>query len=98
MPLPNLIDRMRTAVLIGDGAMGSYLHTKGLPLESSFDQLNLSNPRLIFQIHEDYLSAGAMTIETNTFGANRVKLAAAGLAEQTRGINIAGAQIARGSG
>ena len=95
MPLPNLIKRMRTEILVGDGGMGAYLHAKGVSLETAFDLLNLTNPRLIMDVHREYIEAGAQTIETNTFGANRVKLAAAGHAEKTRRINIAGAQIAR---
>ena len=74
-----LLDR---AILIGDGAMGSYIHAKGIPLEMNFDSLNLTQPDLIQEIHREYIDAGAQVIETNTFGANRNKLEAANLGEK----------------
>ena len=62
---------------------------------AAFDELNLSNPQLVRDVHTDYVQAGADIIETNTFGANRTKLMSHGLAEQTHDINLQGARIAR---
>jgi homocysteine S-methyltransferase len=82
--------------LLADGAMGTQLHGRGLPIDACFDQLNLTRPELIMSIHRDYIAAGADLIETNTFGANRVKLAEHGLDEQVAAINRAGVLLARG--
>src|SRR5690606_8974960 len=60
-----------------------------------FDELNLSRPELIAQVHRDYVSAGSELVETNTFSANRYKLADYGLADRVRDINRAGARLAR---
>jgi homocysteine S-methyltransferase len=82
--------------LLADGAMGTQLHGRGLPIDACFDQLNLTRPELIMSIHRDYIAAGAELIETNTFGANRLKLAEHGLDEQVAAINRAGVLLARG--
>jgi methionine synthase I (cobalamin-dependent)/5,10-methylenetetrahydrofolate reductase len=82
--------------ILADGAMGTQLHGRGLPIDACFDQLNLTRPELIMSIHRDYIAAGAELIETNTFGANRVKLAEHGLDEQVAAINRAGVLLARG--
>jgi homocysteine S-methyltransferase len=82
-------------VLVCDGAMGTMLYAKGIFLNRSFDELNLTQPDLVAEVHQAYVRAGADVIETNTFGANRVKLAAFGLADRTYAINVAGARIAR---
>ena len=82
-------------VLVCDGAMGTMLYAKGIFLNRSFDELNVTQPDLVAEVHQAYVRAGADVIETNTFGANRVKLAAFGLAERTHAINVAGARIAR---
>src|SRR5205814_6206536 len=76
-------------------AMGTMLYSKGVFISRSYDELNISNPQLIREVHLDYVKAGADIIETNTFGANRTKLMTHGLAEQIRRINIEGARIAR---
>jgi len=81
--------------LVCDGAMGTMLYSKGIFISRSFDELNLSNPQLIRDVHSEYVQAGADIIETNTFGANRTKLMSHGLAEQTHDINLQGARIAR---
>jgi homocysteine S-methyltransferase len=81
--------------LVADGAMGTQLHMRGVPIDAAFDELNLKNPDLIVGVHRAYIRAGAELIETNTFGANRFKLAEHGLAEQVIAINRAGAQLAR---
>lgn len=82
--------------MLADGAMGTMLHdNKGVPLDACFDELNLSNQTLIAEIHRKYLEAGAEIIETNTFGANRFKLAEHGLEDKVAEINRAGVQLAR---
>lgn len=81
--------------LLGDGAMGTELYARGISYESCFEQLNLTNPELIKSIHLDYIGAGSQLIETNTFGANRYRLAEHGLEKSVRQINRAGAKIAR---
>jgi methionine synthase / methylenetetrahydrofolate reductase(NADPH) len=75
--------------------MGTMLYGKGIFLNRSFDELNLTQPDLIAEVHQAYVRAGADIIETNTFGANRIKLGAFGLAERAHAINVQGARIAR---
>src|SRR5499426_3940483 len=87
--------RLAASPLLCDGAMGTLLYTRGVSLDACFDVLNLNNPRLIQSIHADYIAAGADCIETNTFGANRFKLAVHGLDRQVREINRRGAAMAR---
>lgn len=82
-------------VIIGDGGMGTQLYHRGAPADAVFEYLNLINPELVTQVHDDYLNAGAETIETNTFGGNRLRLSSFGLEEKTRQINLAGARLAR---
>ena len=82
-------------VLVADGAMGTMLYSKGVFINRCFDELNLSSPALVREVHEEYVKAGAEIIETNTFGANRARLAAYGLAEKLREINQAGVRLAR---
>lgn len=74
-----------------------YLHAKGIPLDTNFERLNLTRPNAVREVHEEYLDAGSVVIETNTFGANRNKLAAAGLADDAVRVNAAGAELARGA-
>ena len=68
---------------------------RGIFLNRCFDELNLTQPDLVAEVHREYVRAGADVIETNTFGANRFKLANFGLADKTRAINVQGARIAR---
>src|SRR5262245_40859128 len=81
--------------LLGDGAMGTMLYARGVPLDACFDVLNASDPKLVQSIHAEYIQAGADCIETNTFGANRFKLAAHAAAPRVRELNRAGARLAR---
>ncbi len=92
---PNLTDYLRDKVLLGDGAIGTYLYSKGLELGKDTERLNLSEPDLIYSIHEEYIRAGSQLIETNTFGANRCKLQESGLDSKIRDINLAGVQLAK---
>ena len=83
--------------LIGDGAMGTLLNSRGVNLDQCFDALNLSNPNLVMEIHRAYIEAGAQIIQTNTFGANRFKLAAYGLEDSVAQLNRLGVGLARGT-
>ena len=78
--------------LLSDGAMGTMLHQRGVGFDTCFDQLNLTNPALVADIHSQYIEAGAQMIQTNTFGANRYKLARLGLQDQVAKINSAGVE------
>ena len=88
-------DQLSRRVLVADGAMGTMLYARGVFLNRSFDELNLSAPDLVRGIHQDYIKAGSEILETNTFGANRVRLAAFGMAEKLKDINRAGVRLAR---
>ena len=91
--LRELLDDGRVHVL--DGAMGTMLYGKGFFLNVCYDELNLKQPKLVQEVHEAYVRAGAELIETNTFGANPKKLASYGLADDTEKINTAAARLAR---
>jgi homocysteine S-methyltransferase len=93
--LTPFLDALDDRVLICDGAMGTLLYAQGVFINRCFDQLNLTDPQRVAAVHEDYVRAGADVIETNTFGANRIKLQAFGLADHISDINRAGAQLAR---
>jgi len=82
-------------VLVCDGAMGTMLYAKGVFINKSFDALNVTQPDLVAEVHAEYVRAGADVIETNTFGANRIKLGSFGLADRLHAINEQGARIAR---
>ncbi|HEX9527864.1 MAG TPA: homocysteine S-methyltransferase family protein [Streptosporangiaceae bacterium] len=82
-------------VLVCDGAMGTMLHSAGVPLDRSLSELNLAKPHLVRDLHAAYLAAGADIVQTNTFDANRLRLARAGLQDSVAEINIAGARLAR---
>ena len=81
--------------ILADGAMGTLLHERGVGFEQCFDQLNLTDPSLVAGIHRDYIVAGAQIILTNTFGANRFKLARHGLENKLVEINTAGVKLAK---
>lgn len=81
--------------LLGDGGTGTSLVAAGVPLDACFDELNRSTPEVVAGVHRGFAGAGARFIETNTFGANRYKLAKHGLEGLIREINVAGARIAR---
>ena len=78
-----------------DGAMGTSLYARGVFINRCFDELNLSQPELVRGVHEEYLQAGAEIIETNTFGANALRLERYGLRDKVGEINQAGVKIAR---
>ena len=89
------LDALDDRVLVCDGAMGTMLYGKGVFINRCFESLNQTNPELVVDVHSQYLKAGADVIETNTFGANRMKLRGFGLGDQVREINLAGATLAR---
>ncbi len=89
------LEEISRRVLVCDGAMGTMLYAKGIFLNRSFDELNLTQPDLVAEIHQAYIRAGADVVETNTFGANRVKLGAFGLGDRVAALNSQGARIAR---
>jgi methionine synthase / methylenetetrahydrofolate reductase(NADPH) len=87
-------DRLKNSILIADGAMGSMLH-EAVGTVRCFDELNNTEPEAVFRVHQAYIDAGAYIIETNTFGANRFKLAPLGLADDVQRLNSRGVKIAR---
>ena len=89
------LQRLEAGALLADGAMGTQLYARGIPFDQCFDELNLSAVELVRGIHLDYIASGAELIETNTFGANRFKLAAHGWADRVVEFNRAGAALAR---
>jgi homocysteine S-methyltransferase len=88
-------ERLQKEVIVFDGGVGTYLYEKGIFINTCFDELNLTNPDIVREVHRDYVNAGADVIETNTFGANRFKLSAHGLENRVHELNLKGAQIAR---
>ncbi len=82
-------------VLVADGAMGTMLNARGASFDRCFDELNISDPALVGSIHREYIQAGAEVLKTNTFGANRFKLARHGLVDKLAVINQAGVELAR---
>ncbi|MBL8051625.1 MAG: homocysteine S-methyltransferase family protein, partial [Anaerolineales bacterium] len=86
----NLIETLSEKTLIADGAMGTMLHARGVGFDKSFDELNLTNPAAVAEVHRAYIEAGAELIITNTFSANRFKLSKHGLQDDLVEINRAG--------
>jgi len=91
-------EQLGQRVLVADGAMGTMLYSKGVFINRCYDELNLSAPALVKEIHEDYVTAGAEILETNTFGANRLRLAAYGVSDKLEAIIQAGVRLAREAG
>ena len=91
--LTRLLDPER--IVVFDGAMGTMLYAKGVFINQCYDELNLKAPDLVREVHATYAKAGAEVLETNTFGANHVKLTQYGLESQVGEINRAAARIAR---
>ena len=87
--------RLEKRILVCDGAMGTMLYSKGMSLNRCFDEMNLTAPQLVKEVHLGYVKAGADVIETNTFGASRLRLQKFGLGDKVREINLAGARLAR---
>ena len=94
MKILDFNERLKNSILIADGAMGSMLHEAVGP-RRCFDELNSTEPEAVFRVHQAYIEAGAQIIETNTFGANRFKLAHLGLGDEVQRLNSRGVKIAR---
>jgi homocysteine S-methyltransferase len=91
----NFLELLSSQTLLADGAMGTMLHARGVGFDKCFDELNLTNPSVVAEIHREYIEAGAQMIITNTFGANRFKLGKHGLQEDVREINAKGVELAK---
>jgi len=90
-----LLTRLKQGPVLFDGAMGTLLYSKGVFINKCYDELNLTQPDLIRNIHNEYLNAGADVIETNTFGGNSFRLDRHGLKDKVHAINVQGARLAR---
>ena len=88
-------EKLQDRVIVADGAMGTMIYSRGVFINRCFDELNLSAPTLVKEIHEEYIKAGAEIIETNTFGATRLRLANYGMADKVEAINRAGVKLAK---
>ncbi|MGZ7084645.1 MAG: homocysteine S-methyltransferase family protein, partial [Candidatus Angelobacter sp.] len=91
----DLLTRLKQGPVLCDGAMGTLLYAKGVFINKCYDELNLTQPDLIRNIHQEYLNAGAEIIETNTFGGNSFRLGRHGLADKVDEVNRKGAELAR---
>src|SRR6478735_5860158 len=92
--MSELLTALERGLMLGDGAIGTLLYQRGQPLDECYDALNLTQPDVITQLHLDYLTAGARLIETNTFGANQLRLEKYGHGDKVREINLRGAELA----
>src|SRR5215472_15618772 len=88
-------EQLSRRVMVADGAMGTMLYAKGVFINRCYDELNVSAADMVRQIHQDYVKAGAEILETNTYGANRLRLSGFGLVEKLKAINHAGVRLAR---
>ncbi|HCH62453.1 MAG TPA: bifunctional homocysteine S-methyltransferase/methylenetetrahydrofolate reductase, partial [Deltaproteobacteria bacterium] len=93
--MKSFIDTLRERVILFDGAMGTEIYNRGVFINRCYDELSLTNPDMVREIHASYLAAGAEVLTTNTFGANRLRLSAFGLADKTVELNLAAVQLAR---
>ncbi len=91
----SLIARLREEVVVGDGGMGTEIYEAGITYDHAFDELCLSRPEIITRIHLGYIAAGAQVLQTNSFGANRMRLAEHGLSERVVDINRAAVRLAQ---
>jgi homocysteine S-methyltransferase len=89
------LDALASRILLCDGAMGTMLYSKGVFINRCFESLTLSDAALVREVHAEYVRAGADVLETNTFGANRLKLRAFGLGNRVSEINTEAARLAR---
>ena len=94
-PARSFEEMLEQGVVVFDGAVGTELYRRGIFINRCFDELNLSAPDAVRDVHRAYVKTGVDVIETNTFGANRPKLEQHGLADEVSRINEAGARIAR---
>lgn len=89
------LDALHDGVLVADGGMGTQLYERGVLFSVNYEELNLSRPELVEKIHEEYVRAGAQLIETNTFGANAIRLSRHGFEDKVRAINARAVELAR---
>ena len=90
-----LKEKLAESLVIFDGAIGTEIYRRNFFINASFEQLSVTNPDVILDIHNEYLKAGAEVLTTNTFNANARRLSHFGLADQTVAINRAGVELAR---
>ena len=95
MTHPNFLERLAERPLLADGAMGTMLYARGFDFSECYDELNLSHPDVVLDIHRQYAAAGADVLETNTFGANALRLAEWNLEGATAEIAARGVELAR---
>jgi homocysteine S-methyltransferase len=95
MSKPAFLQLLNETTLLADGAMGTMLNARGVSFEKCFDELNLTNPAVVAEVHREYIEAGSQIILTNTFSANRYKLEKFGLQNQVAAINTAGVELAK---
>src|SRR5690349_14069607 len=93
--MARFLDALAAGPLVVDGAMGTQLYERGVLYSVCFEELNLTKPELVKNVHEDYVRAGAQVVETNRFGANAMRLEKHGLAGSVRGLNESAVRIAR---
>jgi len=93
--MANILERMTKHPLIFDGAMGTMIYSKGVFINTCYEHLCVTNPKLIKGIHKEYVDAGADVIETNSYGSNRIKLESYGLVDQLEAINRSAVKLAR---
>ncbi len=93
--MATLLEELNDRILIADGATGTYLHTLGIPTDRCLEEVNLSQPDLVTRVYTEYVNAGARVVETNSFGANRIRLMRFGLDQQVREINLRAARLAK---
>jgi homocysteine S-methyltransferase len=92
------LERLKDGVLLFDGAMATYLFSQGVYLKKCFEEVCMTNPAMVLDVHREYIARGAQAIETNTYGANPLKLAGFHLADKTEAINRAAVALARQAG
>ena len=93
--LTPFLEALDERVLVCDGAMGTMLYAKGVFINKCYDELNLRSPEIVLEVHKQYVRAGAEVLETNTYGANRVKLRTFGIEDDLRDINLRAVDLAR---
>ena len=86
------LDVLNERPIIGDGAMGTLLYARGVPIDHPFELLNEQRPEMVLDVHTSYIEAGAQLIETNTFGANADRLSSSGHSADVQALNEAGAR------
>jgi methionine synthase I (cobalamin-dependent)/5,10-methylenetetrahydrofolate reductase len=91
----NFLDTLAKGTLLADGAMGTMLNGRGISFDKCFDELNLTRPAVVAEVHREYIEAGAQLILANTFSANRFKLEKQGLADKLEEINRLGVELAK---